>query len=95
MGVDDVLSVASKEKELGGKVSQRMLAGSPNFPTFVSSLLVYFFLILDSNMTHVFQDTQSTSNLMILESQVYLYNLSSRNNDLSLRLTTSHKDVRN
>ena len=44
VGVDDVLSVASKEKELGGKVSQRMLTGSPNFSKLVSPLLVYFIL---------------------------------------------------
>lgn len=43
-GVKSSLSVASKGKGLGGKVSQRMLTGSPNFSTFVSPLLVYFIL---------------------------------------------------
>lgn len=85
----------AKKRNWEGKCPKECSRAARTFPRLFPLCLYILFLILDSNMTHVFQDTQSTSNLMILESQVYLYNLSSRNNDLSLRLTTSHKDVRN
>ena len=55
-----------------------------------STLPRLFSLIRDSNMTHVFQGTQKAPGIR------YTCTICpSRNNDLSLCLTTLHKDVRN
>ena len=73
VGVGNVLSVATKGRCWEGTCPRECSQAARTFPLlFPLCLYIYYilFLILDSNMTHVFQDTQSTLNLMIPESGI-------------------------